>query len=98
MHWEEHQLCHNLHHQVITRASSVAQILNYVAGGRDVSANITFMCQTIMRGPAAPLVKKLAYDVVHAAPLSDSDWALVIEGLRSDIVGTFSLEVTAFIT
>lgn len=72
------------------------QILNYVAGGRDVSANISFMCQTIIRGPAAPLVKKLAYDVVQAAPLSDSDWSLVIEGLRSDIVGTFSLEVTRF--
>ncbi len=52
------------------------------------------MCQTIIRGPASPLVKKLAYDVVHAAPLSDEDWSLVIEGLRSDIVGTFSLEVT----
>jgi hypothetical protein len=71
----------------------VMQILNYVAGGRDVSANITFMCQTIIRGLAAPLVKKLAYDVVHAAPLSDGNWSIVIEGLKSDIVGTFSLEV-----
>lgn len=77
------------------KAFSSLQILNYVAGGRDVSTNISFMCQTIIRGPAAPLVKKLAYDVVHAAPLSDSDWSLVIEGLRSDIVGTFSLEVNA---
>lgn len=72
---------------------SVMQILNYVAGGRDVSTNITFMCQTIIRGLAAPLVKNLAYDVVHAAPLSDGDWSIVIEGLKSDIVGTFSLEV-----
>ena len=58
-----------------------------------MSTNISLMCQTIIRGPAATLIKKLAYDVVHAAPLSDSDWSLVIEGLRSDIVGTFSLEV-----
>ncbi|BDA45077.1 Protein TPLATE [Coccomyxa sp. Obi] len=77
----------------LRQSTALLQILNYVAGGRDVSTNISFMCQTIIRGPAAPLVKKLAYDVVHAAPLSDSDWSLVIEGLRSDIVGTFSLEV-----
>ena len=51
------------------------------------------MCQGIIRGPAAPLVKRLAYDVVHAAALLDADWANVIEGLKSDLAGTFSLEV-----
>ena len=40
-----------------------------------------------------PLVKRLAYDVVHAAALTDADWDNVIEGLKSDLAGTFSLEV-----
>jgi hypothetical protein len=69
------------------------QVLNFVAGGRDVSASVSLICQAIIRGPAVPLVKKLAYDVVHAAPLSDTDWALVVEGIRSDMMGTFSMEV-----
>ncbi len=71
----------------------LTQVLNHVAGGRDVSSNVTFICQTLIRGPATPLVKRLAYDVVHAAPLSEADWALVVEGIKSDMMGVFSLEV-----
>lgn len=75
-------------------STDALQVLNHVAGGRDVSANVRLICQTLIRGPAAPLVKRLAYDVVHAAPLSDADWALVVEGIRSDMMGTFSMEVS----
>ena len=71
------------------------QVLNYIAGGREISSGVTYVCQTILRGPAAPLVKRLAYDVVHAAALTDADWDAVIEGLKSDLAGTFSLEVRA---
>ena len=68
-------------------------MLNYTAGGRDVSASVAVVCQQLLRGPAAPLVKRLAYDVVRAAPLSDADWGAALEGMRSDLAGTFSLEV-----
>ena len=69
------------------------QVLNFLAGGRDIASGVSYVCQGIIRGPAAPLVKRLAYDVVHAAALSDADWTNVIEGLNSDLAGTFSLEV-----
>ena len=70
-----------------------AQVLNYIAGGRDIASGVSYVCQGIIRGPAVPLVKRLAYDVVHAAALTDADWDNVIEGLKSDLAGTFSLEV-----
>ena len=41
------------------------QVLNYVAGGRDVAASVGFICSSLLRGPGAPLVKRLAYDVVQ---------------------------------
>ena len=69
------------------------QVLNYIAGGRDITSGVSYVCQGIIRGPAVPLVKRLAYDVVHAAALTDADWDNVIEGLKSDLAGTFSLEV-----
>lgn len=31
----------------------------------------------------------------QSAPLSDADWGFVVEGMRSDLAGTFSLEVRA---
>ena len=70
-----------------------SQVLNFLAGGRDIASGVSYVSQGIIRGPAAPLVKRLAYDVVHAAALTDADWANVIEGLKSDLAGTFSLEV-----
>ena len=69
------------------------QVLNYIAGGRDIASGVSYICQGIIRGPAVPLVKRLAYDVVHAAALTDADWDNVLEGLKSDLAGTFSLEV-----
>ena len=72
------------------------QVLNYIAGGRDIASGVTCICQGIIRGPAVPLVKRLAYDVVHAAALSDTDWDNVLEGLKSDLAGSFSLEVREF--
>ena len=71
------------------------QVLNYIAGGREISSGVSYVCQSMLRGPAAPLVKRLAYDVVHTAALTDADWDAVIEGLKSDLAGTFSLEVCA---
>jgi hypothetical protein len=32
---------------------------------------------------------------VQSAPLSDADWGFAVEGMRSDLAGTFSLEVRA---
>lgn len=74
-------------------ASAPLQVLNYIAGGRDITSSVSYICQGIIRGPAVPLVKRLAYDVAHAASLTDADWDNVIEGLKSDLAGTFSLEV-----
>lgn len=73
-----------------------AQVLNYIAGGREIGWGVSYICQAMIRGPAVPLVKRLAYDVVHAASLIDADWDSVIEGLKSDLAGTFSLEVDPF--
>ena len=46
-------------------ACMCAQVLNYVAGGRDVAASVAFVCSSLLRGPGAPLVKRLAYDIVQ---------------------------------
>ena len=46
--------------------------------------------------PGPPLTKRLAYDVVRAAVLSEGDWPAVATGVRMDIAGTFSVpEVVA---
>ncbi len=37
----------------------------------------------VIQGGAPPPCKKLAYDVVRLATLSDADWDLVLEGLKA---------------
>ena len=40
--------------------------------------------------PGPPLTKRLAYDVVRAAALSEGDWPSLAAGVRVDIAGTFT--------
>ncbi len=47
------------------QATALLQLLNAVAGGRDVSGSVAYVCQGIVRGPAAPAVKRLAYELVR---------------------------------
>ena len=47
------------------QATALLQLLNAVAGGRDVAALVAYACQGIVRGPAAPTVKRLAYELVR---------------------------------
>ncbi|KAK9845774.1 hypothetical protein WJX81_002133 [Elliptochloris bilobata] len=77
------------------QATALLQLLNAVAGGRDVAGSVAYACQGIVRGPAAPAVKRLAYELVRTAPLADGDWEHVGEGLKTDLAGAFSPEVAA---
>ena len=60
-----------------------------MAGGRDVGTAVTITCQTIIKGTGlgarAPLVKRLAYNIVKGAALTDSDWDNVLTGFQADI-------------
>lgn len=47
------------------QATALLQLLNAVAGGRDVASLVAYACQGIVRGPAAPTVKRLAYELVR---------------------------------
>lgn len=47
------------------QATALLQALNAVAGGRDVAGAVAYACQGIVRGPAAPTVKRLAYELVR---------------------------------
>jgi len=77
------------------QATALLQLLNAVAGGRDVASAVAYACQGIVRGPAAPAVKRLAYELVRTAALADADWEHVGEGLKTDLAGAFSPEARA---
>ena len=47
------------------QATALLQLLNAVAGGRDVAGLVAYACQGIVRGLAAPTVKRLAYELVR---------------------------------
>jgi hypothetical protein len=45
------------------------------------------VCHSVLAAPnTAPEPKRLAYDLATAAALSDTDWARVAVGIRSDLV------------
>lgn len=71
------------------QAAALLQLLNAMAGGRDVGTAVTITCQTIIKGTGlgsrAPLVKRLAYNIVKGAALTDSDWDNVLSGFQNDI-------------
>lgn len=83
------------------QAAALLQLLNAMAGGRDVGTAVTITCQTIIKGQghisAQPPVKRLAYNIVKGAALSDSDWDNVLVGFQHDISPTYpSIEVSVF--
>ena len=69
------------------------QILNYLAGGREVRSLVTIVCQSVLARPASIASKKLAYDIAKTAALSSDDWEAACDGLRADIAGSHSPEV-----
>ncbi|KAK9811481.1 hypothetical protein WJX72_004659 [[Myrmecia] bisecta] len=77
----------------LKQATALLQLLNYLAGGRDVGSLVTAACQSAVSTPAPPPVKKLGYDVVRAAALTDTDWDLVCQGLKLDVGGHYATEV-----
>lgn len=74
------------------QAAALLQLLNAMAGGRDVGTAVTITCQTIIKGTnltsRAPLVKRLAYNIVKGAALTDADWDNVLAGFQNDISPT----------
>ena len=72
---------------------SYLQVLNAIAGSGDVGSLTSVICKAIVKGAAAPQCKRLAYDVVRAGGLADSDWDDVVEGLKVDIGSGVNPEV-----
>lgn len=75
------------------QATAMLQVLNYLAGGREVGSLVTVVCQTALARPASIASKRLAYDIAKTATLSSDDWEAACEGLRADIAGSHSPEV-----
>ena len=73
--------------------SDVLQVLNLLAGGREVGSAVSAACQSILARPANGPSKRLAYDIAKTAALSSDDWDSVYEGLRTDVAGAHSPEV-----
>lgn len=71
------------------QAAALLQLLNTMAGGRDVGTAVTITCQTVIKGPSTPAVKRLGYDVVRAAALTDADWDNVLSGFLTDFSPTY---------
>lgn len=69
------------------------QVLNLLAGGREVSNTVSLTCQSILARPANAPSKRLAYDIAKTAALSSEDWDAVYEGLRTDTAGAHTPEV-----
>ena len=60
-----------------------------------MSSLVSITCQSIIARTSAPASKRLAYDVVAAATLTDEDWDAVCQGLQADIGGGFNTEVSS---
>ncbi|KAL0052511.1 hypothetical protein WJX82_003263 [Trebouxia sp. C0006] len=75
------------------QATALLQVLNYLAGGREVGNLVTIACQSVLARPASAASKKLAYDIAKTAALSSDDWDAACEGLRADVAGSHSPEV-----
>ena len=58
-----------------------------------MSSLVSITCQSIIARTSAPASKRLAYDVVAAATLTDEDWDAVCQGLQADIGGGLNTEV-----
>lgn len=88
----------NLQQQLLRHkcaCGDLKQVLNYLAGGREVSNLVTIACQAVLARPASTASKKLAYDIAKTAALSSDDWDAACEGLRADVAGSHSPEVHA---
>ncbi len=60
-----------------------------------MSSLVSITCQSIIARTSAPASKRLAYDVVAAATLTDEDWDAVCQGLQADIGGGLNTEVSS---
>lgn len=71
------------------QAAALLQLVNAMAGGRDVGTAVTITCQTVIRGDGhasiSPVVKRLAYNIVKGGALTDADWDNVLVGFQNDI-------------
>lgn len=76
-----------------SRSDDWVQVLNYLAGGREVGSLVTVVCQSVLARPASIASKKLAYDIAKTAALSSDDWDAACDGLRADVAGSHSPEV-----
>lgn len=77
----------------LSKSNEWLQVLNYLAGGREVGSLVTIVCQSVLARPASIASKKLAYDIAKTAALSSDDWEAACDGLRADIAGSHSPEV-----
>ena len=81
------------------QVAALLQLLNAMAGGRDVGTAVTITCQIVIKGEGhaaiSPAVKRLAYDIVRGGALTDADWDNVLSGFLRDISPTYpSTEVS----
>jgi hypothetical protein len=71
------------------QAAALLQLVNAMAGGRDVGTAVTITCQTVIKGdggmPVSPTVKRLAYNIVRGGALTDADWDNVLAGFQNDV-------------
>jgi len=70
------------------QAAALLQLVNAMAGGRDVGTAVTITCQTVIKGEGhaaiSPAVKRLAYNIVRGGALTDADWDNVLAGFLRD--------------
>lgn len=85
-------------HIALRAFCALQQVLNYLAGGKEVGNLVSITCQSVLGRPASIASKKLAYDIAKTAALSSDDWDAACEGLRADIAGSHSPEVCTVLT
>lgn len=64
---------------------ALATALQYSASGMDISSLSKKVCDEIVRAPAGPVTKKLAYDVIRSTRLTAEQWESVCRGVANDL-------------
>lgn len=68
------------------QAEFILNLISEAAEGREVLNVISDVIQvTIAGGVGHPHIKKLAYDLCKAVPLLDTDYGLVLDGIKNDV-------------
>ena len=89
--------CKPVVQQVVIALWDLQQVLNYLAGGREVGNLVSIACQSVLARPAAAQSKRLAYDIAKTAALSSDDWDAACDGLRADVAGSHTPEVSTLL-